>query len=508
MGSPRNGEVIMGTKSKIEVKILMMDRHFLYLPLYVAQFDHKPSGKLPFYGKIPPQYSVEVVVPPRESDRTDESVFKLLMDDRLGSGDIMFAACDPSAFLRKPDKNALMAASLLTSAAFWAVNHDSGNVRLVADLSSFDRILCYQEGTTSNLIARRIVKNDTDKLHVVAPTQEIPTLEKFGAGTLAISPEPLKIANLIEAQLRPGEERAKIVLDLCAIKEFSNVLTTTLFTRKEVVEKHPELVSGVLIALQCALRAIQADLPMVKDCALYNFRDAFQLDKAMEMAKTGNVFPTTIHVSRDRWQRACEFYYISQAMALGRDKRALTEQEQLKGESLYEQAVLSPDLISLVNNSIKCGLREALVVDFCEQPKNRAIRWGTLLLLAVALLAAGFGAGQIFAATAASGSKIAIGISWVIMVILGWKSGELPGYRKPSSGYLAHWVSFALGWWALHELVVPRFVPDAHFLAGLVLGDALAGGVLTLTSGWIISMGVVMRGKMSKQVEPGSNHQL
>lgn len=489
----------MTAKSTIDVKILVMDRHFLYLPLYLAQFDHPESGKLPFFGKVPPQYAVEVTRPPREKDRTDRAVFDELMDARLASSNIMFAACDPTVLLARQEKNALMAASLITSSAFWAVNHDARDVRLVSDLSSFNRILCYKEGTTSNLIARRIAKRDTSKLTVVDGTDEIRRLIGFGEGTLAISPEVLKIANLVHGPLPPGEKRAEIVLELCTSKEFSNVLTTALFTRAEVVEKHPELVSGVLAALQIALLAIHAGHPIVKESARHNFADAFCLDEALAIASGGNVFPETIQVRRDRWQRACEFYYISQAIVDGREKVALTKAEQLNAEELYGQAVLGPGLRTLVAQAITRGFLGALdggnavSADDAGRWSRRAILW------AFGLLAVGFGGGQAFAAVAL-GAKIAIGVSWAAMLFAGWWSGELAGYRQPSPGYAAHWVSFVLLWWALHELVIPTSM-GAHFLGGVAPSEALAGGILTLAAAWAVTAGFTVRSQVKNEAK-------
>lgn len=480
----------MAAKANIRVEILIMGRHFLYLPLYLAQFEHRKSRKLPFYGEIPPQYSVKVRVAPRERDRTDAAVFGALMDARLSSSDIMFAACDPTVLLARQDKNALMAASLISSSAFWAVNHDAKNVRLVSDLSAFERILCYEEKTTSNLIARRIVKRDTDKLHVVNSTDEIWALNEFGEGTLAISPEVLNIANLISRELGPGEKRADIVLELCTTKEFSNVLTTALFTRAEVVEKHPELVSGVLAALQSALLAIHAGHPIVAECAGHNYKDAFYLDKALEIANRGNVFPETILVRHDRWQRACEFYYISHALAEGKEKRTLATGEELVVEQLYKQAVEDRGLRMLVTEAITRGFSRAFGGGHAASAdgNGRTSRLG--VIWAFVLLAAGFATRHVFGAAIDPDAKIAMA-SWVVMLFAGWWSGELACYRKPSSLYAAHWAAFGLLWWALHELVVQ----DAHFLPGVVLNDALAGGILTLAGGWAIAAGFRSRGK-------------
>lgn len=499
----------MTSEAAIRAKILVMDRHFLYLPLYLAQFDDPVIGKRPWFNKVPPQYSLEVTLPQRDSDHNDSAVFGQLMEARLSSSDVMFAACDPTVLFGRQDGNAMMAASLVASSAFWAVNHDADNVRLVSDLSSFDKILCYEPGTTSNLIARRIAKRDTNKLHIVRSTDEIPQLEKLGEGTLALSPEVLKIANLVYGPLRPGEKRAKIVLELSTSKEFSNVLTTVLFTRVEVLEKHPELVCGVLAALQSALLAIHAGHPMVKAAATNSYRDAFHLDEALAIASSGNVFPETIHVRHDRWQRASEFYYISQAMAEGRDKSTLTKAEQRKTEEIYEKAVLDRVLRGLVAEAITRGFREAL--DSGDALSAAAWTSRRRLWAALGLLVAGFVAGIVFVSTTAPlGNKIAIGVSWTLAMLAGWWLGELAGYRKWSLGYAAHWVSFVLSWWALHELAVARAMPDAHFLPGIKLGDGLATGILTLAGGWAIAFGLFVHkqvsGRAKKAARVGHEH--
>jgi hypothetical protein len=452
----------------------MMDRHFLYLPVYIAQY----NGKLPFFGKVPPEYSVEVAVQSRERDRNDAAVFKALMDARLGSGDdIMFAVCDPTVLLERQDERALMAASLISSSAFWAVNHSAQNVKLVSDLSSFDRIICYGDKTTSNLIARTIVKRDKSKLIEVASTKEIETLESLGEGTLAISPELLKIANLVYGPLGPGEKRAEIVLELCTTKEFSNVLTTALFTRTEVIEKHPKLVTGVLAALQSALLAVHAGHPMVAECARRNYKDTFHLDEALAIASRGNVFPETIQVRRDRWQRACEFYYISQALATGRDKSTLTKAEQRNAEELYQRAVLHPGLKMLVDKAITSGFHGTLAGQN-DASADRAKRISSQVAASVLLLLAGFGGGLLFSGAVDPISKAVMGASWLMMLVIGWWIADFAGYRIPSRAYGVHWVFFVLSWWALHEFLILRIRPDAHFIPDFPLDKEVAAVLL------------------------------
>lgn len=485
----------MEPKTEIKVEILVMDRHFLYLPLYLAQFDQPKIDKLPFFGMIPPEYSVEVVIPQREINRTDAAVFDILMNDQSTSNDIMFAVCDPTVLLARQDKNALMAASIVSSSAFWAVNHDAKDVKLFSDLSSFERILCYGDKTTSNLIARRIARRDTNKLTVVQPTSEILALEQFGERTLAISPELLKIANLIYGPLKPGEKRAQIVLELCTTKEFSNVLTTALFTRVDVIERHPKLVSGLLAALQRSLLAIHAGDPMVVECAKNNYSDAYHLTEALDIARNGNVFPETIHVRRDRWQRACEFYHSSHAMAEGRTKNTLTKAEQLEAEKLFKQAVLNLNLQKLVTEAITRGFNTM----FKENSENESIddsRPRPLLVVSGAflLIASGFAVGHMIVSPA---YKIPIA-SWATMLFTGWLSGELFGYCKRSPGYVAHWIGFLMMWWSLHSLSgLSDFVPGYH------PSTAFSGGILGVSVTYVISIGLYVHSRLKKLAQKG-----
>ena len=497
----------MASEDIINVKILMMGRHFLYLPVYLAQFASPEFKKLPFFGKVPSKYSVRATLPMRERDKSDAAVFKALMDAQLGASDIMFAVCDPTVLLENPDKNARMAASLISSSAFWAVNHSRQNVKLLSDLAVFNQIICYGDKTTSNLIARRIVKGDTHKLLVVNSTDEIAKFESCGEGTLAISPELLKIANLIYGPLGPEEKRAEIVLELCTTKEFSNVLTTALFTRSEVVEKHPELVTGVLTALQSALLAIHAGHPMVAACVRSNYEDAFRVEEALTIASNGNIFPETIQLRRDRWQRACEFYYISHAVAMGRTKTTLSRQEEIQVETIYAQAV-DYGLQNLVTKAISNGFMGALD----SENQVSAIRTKWILRQSLVwpfLIAIGFGVGNISAMAGTPSAKIMIGISWTFMFFLGWLLGKFFCYQKMSKFYASHWIFFFLSWWMLHEVVAKALQSDAHFFAGVAIDELLMVVILTLASGVLTTMGFSMRAHVNKEHKEASstNHE-
>ena len=467
--------------SKIKVQILVMERHFLYLPLYLAEYECKEKGKQSFYGKLPSQYEVIVKPLDRKIKKSDAAVFGALMDSRIGSSDLMFAACDPTVILARPDKNALMAASLISSSAFWAINHNAENVRVVSDLSSFDKIICYGEKTTSNLIARRIVKNNTEKLKEVNPRGEIDYLNELRDGELVITPELLTIANLLHGTLGPGQKRCEIVLNLSSTKEFSNVLTTALFTRAEVVEQHPKLVAGVLTALQLALNAIKGQHEIVADCIQDNYRDAFFQDKALEIARTSNVFPETIEIRRDRWLRACEFYYISHAIAEGRNKNTLNKKEELVGENVYEQAVLDRSLQRLVRKAIAHAFTERY--DEQQNGNDEAATntsvWYTLYTFVI--ITAAFAIGHICAANVPFTEKLVMACSWGALVLAQFYFTRTFSSRIGGGFCQAEQVVFAISWWAAHELVIKHVIPNAHFIGGVELSNTISYFLLSTT---------------------------
>lgn len=448
----------MARTNVINVKMLVMHRHFLYLPLYVAEHED-------WFGKLPKGYSLEIRPPVRDDDHTDKGVFDLLMTPPPWEGNVMFAACDPTVVLDRWNENARMAATLVASSAFWAVNHKAKDVRLISDLASFDKILCYGAGTTSNLIAKRIVKHDVSKLQIVNDASEIAELRRLGEGALALSPEVLSITNLIHGPLRNGEKKPEVVFELSNSKEFSNVLTTVLFTRSDIVEQHSALVSGVLMALQLALFAIHSEDPIVEAAANFSFRDAFSLKEALKMAADGNVFPDSIHIKRDRWQRASEFYFISRALAEGEEKNELSDEEQRKAENVYETTVLDAALKKIVSDSF---------LEVIGGQNRKCDRRAGLKCSAFTLAGFVLGAAIVYLATNYDKGTSSAFISSVALVTVEICIIEWLRFKKwvLVSGFL---LSFALLWLLAHHILGSRLVPEMNvpFLAHLG-GDAMS----------------------------------
>ena len=154
--------------------------------------------------------------------------------------------------------------------------------------------------------------------------------------------------------------------------------------------------------------------------------------------------------------------------------------------------------------AITRGFGEALDAGSAASADGARMTSRLRVIWAFGLMAAAFVAGHAFAVVA-PGAKIAMVASWALMLLAGWWSGELAGYRKPSSGYAAHWISFALLWWALHELVVPRVMLDAHFVEGVSLDDPLAGAILTLATAWVIGVGSFVRFKVRSEAKKATS---
>ena len=55
-------------QDEVKVRILLMERFFLYLPLFIAKSDlEKPFRKRPFFGMVPEKYDSKVALPERDA---------------------------------------------------------------------------------------------------------------------------------------------------------------------------------------------------------------------------------------------------------------------------------------------------------------------------------------------------------------------------------------------------------------------------------------------------------
>ena len=289
------------------VEIAVMDNFFLYLPLYFAHYQN-------YFGFIPPEYDVKKPRHPR--NRTDDGAFEMLIRDNEEVKDVMFAVCDPTVVLRKAKKfvnDPVVLGSLITNYTFWAVNHNTYEIRQLTDLGLFDEIICYKEGTTSYGIANRIYNisrsskgsgTRKDKfIKTVEPMQEFTLLQKpeGGKNKLALSPDVLTILNLLSIK-----DEYQIVFEIGTVKEFADALVTALLSRRQVVDSHPDLVEGLTKALQASMMFVREAHPEVIKLARAIFDYPEHVEKALKMASDSKAFPESIEVKFPHWQRAVE----------------------------------------------------------------------------------------------------------------------------------------------------------------------------------------------------------
>lgn len=300
------------------VRIVLMERHFLYLPMLLA-------AKKNFYSAIPAGYRVALDV---TANSTDDDAINMLMDRSARNSDVWFAVCDPAAALKfaEADPKPAVLAALVTNTAFWAVNHDANPARNVAGLNAFDRLVCFAKGTTSFAIANAILKmapGNKPSLYVVKPKQELVTLVDRGDKTLVLSPDILGI----EALTRDSHKGIRVQLALGRTAEFSNMLVTALVGLDDIVRLHPNLVSGLLSAIYCALLETKTRSNDAFECvsaAFGQFIPTISVDPAQEtaekrecietalkIAEDAGVFPATITIARPQWSRAVEMAFRS-----------------------------------------------------------------------------------------------------------------------------------------------------------------------------------------------------
>src|SRR4051794_29401892 len=122
----------MNVNPKTHVAITVTDEHFLYLPLYYAQSKE-------FFDFLP---NCEIEINP-SPDLTDVSAFNTLMSAD-SEQTAVFALADPAtalAYRSSFGPPPAILAAVITTAAFWAVDHRSREIHFLNQLSGFDSII-------------------------------------------------------------------------------------------------------------------------------------------------------------------------------------------------------------------------------------------------------------------------------------------------------------------------------------------------------------------------------
>ena len=432
-----------------KMQIVVMDKHFLYLPLYYAKSKN-------FFGFVPGNYELEIVL---SADHTDESAYQMLMDSGYGKNtEVNFAVADPSVTLNTShsfEGTPAILASLITNTAFWAVDRKTHQIVLPKDLAGFQKIIAFKPGTTSHSIAQRIFRDasKTPSIQPVNPSQELIALQK-STNTVALSPDILSIDHLLYYQ-----KHFNIDLALGTTQEFSNVFMTAFLSRQDVVEQHRPLVMGLLKALQLSLILVRAQAPDLIEYAADRFSDSKdRVKSALNRAEQAQVFPPSIEVSVASWMNAAKIWYES-------GDREFQSDEQ-KEAKLRFQNIAQPHL----------SLAKAAINELYSQvstPSKTPSTWKP------ALRASGAAALCFAVATAVvkwchwSGIGVLILLTTVAILLASWLR-----FKRASSTWLLHWFYCAaiqlviLAWLSppLRELItIQTYIPMSIAAALLFL---------------------------------------
>ena len=313
--------------------MVIEDDIFLYLPLYYAF--HNSCWKF-----VPANYSLDILP---SAAKTDESSLNMLMSDESRYQDIHFALADPTTVL-KPRQNwngrtPVVLASMIANCAFWALDRGSYKVDSVRDLARYDQLIAFPRGTTSYGIARgisrRAAKNHEVAIQEVKPLQELVALQDSDPAkkTLCLSPDILRIKHLIH-----NYGQFHVDLTLSDTPEFNNVLVTALISRADVVEQHPELVDGLLRALQWALIQVRLATQDVVDYANMRFqgRGVDFVRGALKEAQRVKVYPASIEIQSSYWIKAAEIACESREVRFDDRERELARRAYERMIEPYE----------------------------------------------------------------------------------------------------------------------------------------------------------------------------
>ncbi|MCH7575220.1 MAG: hypothetical protein IIA59_08860 [Candidatus Marinimicrobia bacterium] len=341
-----------------KVKIVQMDKHFLYLPVHYAK-------KCNFFDYIPREFEITEII--TSDKRTDESAYAMLMDTTDRNSEIAFAVCDPTVILDMPprDKNRSPAilAALITNAAFWAVNHKTHRIDNLKDLGKFDKIIAYPPGTTSYGIANRIYHDSRKKqpvdefVEVVDSGRELLKLTDSEKSTVALSPNPLAIDALIGSS-----EEYEVDIALGNTPEYSNVLVTALLSRADIVREHPTLVEGLLKALQRSILLVQFRYPDVVQFTRDYFRYGERAEGALRMTSDDHVFPSNIEVSKAHWINAVR-------AALYAKKEPFGQAGSKRADEVFERT------IEPYRHFAQAAVRDEILPRLAIMPKQARNRW-------------------------------------------------------------------------------------------------------------------------------------
>lgn len=357
-------------KDRKRVTIIQTGHHFLYLPLHYAI-------EANFFGCVPDVYEIDLWCSPKKTDR---DAYLNLKNGRAENHDyIGFAIADPAELLHDTDHNInspVILAGLITNSSFWAVDRRTHSVRVVSDLGEFDHIIAFPEGTTSNGIAKRIYRDAKKNPSIISVNfgEELTTLTTTQKGTVALTPDLLALDKL----LADKSDIYYVDLALGKTLEYNNVLVTALISRTDVIHEHPELVQGVIKAIQRATMLVRFADPAVIKFAMETYGESeSRIVGALRRAEDAQVFPATIEVNQTHWEKAAR----AASDAAGRE---FDDREHDRATAVYKSAVapyleltrkaIRDDLVPRLKNNLESQIE-------CKTRFQSCFEWSILGLI-------------------------------------------------------------------------------------------------------------------------------
>lgn len=406
----------------MRVSVLEMHQHFLYLPFYVAK-------NADFYGYLA-DCNVQF---DSVASKTDVGVLDALYSERHRSS-AAFAICDPAPLLDmefEEGRTPAILAAMVVNAAIWAVDKEAEPVQTFDELRKFQKVISFERGTTTYGIARRIVGSASlDRIQPVSPGMELPAL-LYERDAIALSPDILHAIDVQAVGVDRTGGRRKIILPIGGTPEYSNVMVTALITRKDVVDRHPQIAAGMVRAIQRSTHTVKHKLDDVVQFAVDRFdRSEDHVSQALDMANDCHVFPETVLIKKVQWENACRAY--AEASHRRWDARARARVQESYSSMIIPFAHMAADA---AKNEL---------LDGRKPPRSIWESASTWKYIAAALLAMFFLSGSILYLHPRL-SEWSIEVLCVLLALVGAGMSRLHRLRLRSARFWVHAAMYCIG---------------------------------------------------------------
>jgi hypothetical protein len=163
-----------------------------------------------------------------------------------------------------------------------------------------------------------------------------------------------------------NNQRMSVVLPIGSTSEYNDVMVTALTTRDDVVRDHPELVRGLLRAIQRASIIVKCGFEYLINYAAERFNQARdQVALALDAANKAMVFPVNLAVGRPQWENACDAYLASLDTNANAKRRAKIQKlfaDSVEPHTLFAHEAMRQEFSALEAPSV-------------QPPTNPILKW-------------------------------------------------------------------------------------------------------------------------------------